>query len=175
MTFEEMIGGKDTQYIKCKEVEQSPDGKTYAVVYNDDGMFYLRHFGKETRSKEDIEKTEVDINRMLQINNFTMCNQSFPDPFITCTFLDSTKIFVNLYHNFDRKHFHFVFDTNVRKPAGLASFVMDSNLKNFPYKCFHNPDLNEIYSFYRQGQAIIVNGGNTEQYTVQRMTEFDLG
>lgn len=50
MTFEEKIGGKAGQYIKLKEVEQNSKGTKYAVVYNDDGVFYLRTFGKVTRT-----------------------------------------------------------------------------------------------------------------------------
>jgi hypothetical protein len=46
LTFEEKIGGGADQYIKLKEVEQSPDGKKYAICYNDDGKFFLRSFGK---------------------------------------------------------------------------------------------------------------------------------
>lgn len=50
MTFEERIGGNADQYIKLKEVEQNATGKKYAVVYNDDGVFFLRTFGKESRT-----------------------------------------------------------------------------------------------------------------------------
>lgn len=74
MTFEERIGGRPEQYIKLKEVEQSSDGKKYAVTYNDDGVFYLRTFGKETRKPEEILKEELNINKLLGINNHTMCN-----------------------------------------------------------------------------------------------------
>ena len=28
---------------------------------------------------------------------------------------------------------------------------MDTNAKNFPFKCFYNDEKNEIYLFYRQG------------------------
>lgn len=45
-TFEERIGGHTDAYIKLKEVEQSSNGKKYAIVYNDDGIFYLRTFTK---------------------------------------------------------------------------------------------------------------------------------
>jgi hypothetical protein len=54
MTMEEKIGGGEDQYIKLKEVEMSFSGKKYAVVYNDDGKFYIRSFKKETRSQEEI-------------------------------------------------------------------------------------------------------------------------
>jgi hypothetical protein len=47
MTFEEKIAGT---YIKLKEVEQNFNGSKFAIVYNDDGVFYLRTFGKQNRS-----------------------------------------------------------------------------------------------------------------------------
>jgi len=52
LCFEEKIGGGEDQYIKLKEVEQNSTGKKYAVVYNDDGKFYLRTFEKVTRTSE---------------------------------------------------------------------------------------------------------------------------
>jgi hypothetical protein len=74
MTFSEKIGGGQEQYIKLKEVEQNSSGKKYAIVYNDDGNFYLRTFGKVNRTDEEIEKDELDINKLLGLNNHTMCN-----------------------------------------------------------------------------------------------------
>jgi hypothetical protein len=74
MTFSEKIGGGQDQYIKLKEVEQNSNGKKYAIVYNDDGNFYLRTFGKVNRTDEEIEKDELDINKLLGLNNHTMCN-----------------------------------------------------------------------------------------------------
>ena len=74
MTFSEQIGGGQDQYIKLKEVEQNSNGKKYAIVYNDDGHFYLRTFGKVNRTAEEIEKDELDINKLLGLNNHTMCN-----------------------------------------------------------------------------------------------------
>ena len=52
---------------------------------------------------------------------------------------------------------------------------MDSNKKNFPYKSFYNPDLDEVYLFYRQGQSIIINPKSPGDYIMDRMTEMDLG
>jgi hypothetical protein len=45
MTYSEKFGGNSLDFIKMKEVEQSYDGKNYAIVYNNDGKFYLRTFG----------------------------------------------------------------------------------------------------------------------------------
>ena len=115
MTFEEKIGGDPNQYIKLKEVEQTSDGKKYAIVYNDDGVFYLRTFFKMTRTEDEIKKEELNINKLLGLNNYTMCNQSFPDPFITCSFVNDDLIFINLFLNYDFKHVHFLYDLKNKK------------------------------------------------------------
>jgi len=52
---------------------------------------------------------------------------------------------------------------------------MECTRKNFPYKCFYSPEKNQIYSFYRQGQAITIDASDSSQYTCDRMTEMDLG
>ena len=63
--FEEHVGGKEEQFIKIKEVEQNAAGNLFACTYMDDGKFRMRVFGKENRSEEEIEKTEVKISEML--------------------------------------------------------------------------------------------------------------
>jgi|TARA_B110000285_G_C14985033_1_gene543351 hypothetical protein len=52
LTFEEKYQG---QCIKLKDVEQRADGKYYAAVFNDDGRFYMRFFGKEERTEHQIK------------------------------------------------------------------------------------------------------------------------
>lgn len=115
MTFEEKIGGKFENYIKLKEIEQNSDGTIFAVAYLDDGLFKVRTFGEVTRSTEEIEREELNINEALGINDFTMPINNFPDPFITCCFVTDDIIFVNLFHNKDLCHHHFFYDRVNRK------------------------------------------------------------
>jgi len=150
LTFEEKVGGNPNQYIKLKEVEQNSRGDYFAIVYIDDGLFRLRTFGETTRTEEEIEENELDINELLGINNFTIPIYNFPDPFITCTFVDDDWIFVNLFHQDTLTHHHFFFNHKTRVMRGKASVKLDSNRKNFPYKCFYSSEDNEIFSFYRQ-------------------------
>lgn len=51
LSFEEKIGGSPDDYIKLKECEQSFDGKKYAFIYNNDGRWFVRTFGKQTRTQ----------------------------------------------------------------------------------------------------------------------------
>ena len=115
MTFEEKIAGG---YIKLKEVEQNSNGSKFAIVYNDDGVFYLRTFGKTNRTDQEIKEDELNINELLGLDNHTMCIQTFPDPFITCCFLSGTNIYINLFHNASLTHYHFIYDYEKRVMVG---------------------------------------------------------
>jgi hypothetical protein len=110
MTFEEKIGGGDDQYIKLKEVEMSFSGKKYAVVYNDDGKFYIRSFKKEIRTQEEINANEVCFNDLLKLDNHTMCIQTFSDPFINCCFVTDDVVYIQLFHNATCTHYHFLYN-----------------------------------------------------------------
>lgn len=52
---------------------------------------------------------------------------------------------------------------------------LTSSIKNFPYKCFYNPDKEEIYSFYRQGYSFIIPAKDIHDPIFDRMTDMDLG
>tara|TARA_B110000285_G_C15136215_1_gene627098 strand:+ start:509 stop:961 length:453 start_codon:yes stop_codon:yes gene_type:complete len=150
MTFEEKIGGDPDSYIKCKEVEQNQHGTEFCIIYFDDGRWYLRKFGKVTRTPKEIENDQIDINSELGLDNYTMANEEFPDPFGTCCFVNDTTIFIGVFHNYTRTHYHFFWDCTKRAIQGeIGSMVIDCNLKNFPYKCFFSETRQEVYLFYR--------------------------
>ena len=52
---------------------------------------------------------------------------------------------------------------------------MDCSLKNFPYKSFYNDENEEVYLFYRQGQAFVIDPENPLNYRFEQMTDMDLG
>jgi len=110
LAMEEKFGGQDHQYIKIKEVEQNATGTAYACVYSDDGKFRLRNFKKISRTDEEIEEDEFKINEVLGLDDYSMCNHDFPDPNIICCFIDDETIFVALFHNYSRTHYHFIYD-----------------------------------------------------------------
>lgn len=115
MLFEEKISG---DYIKVKEVEQNSKGKGFAVVYIDDGKFRLRTFGRESRTQLEIKASEVKINEMFGLDDYTMPNDDFSDPFITCCFITDDKVFVNFFHSATLMHYHFVWDIKNRRVIG---------------------------------------------------------
>ena len=48
-----------------KSIEESVDGTQYAIVYNNDGVFKARVFGRENRTKNEIKYNELNINELL--------------------------------------------------------------------------------------------------------------
>ena len=71
-TFNEQIGGEATSFIRLKEIEQNYAGNKYAMVFIDDGNFRLRVFGKVERPIEQALREELNINKLLGINDYTM-------------------------------------------------------------------------------------------------------
>jgi hypothetical protein len=114
LEFEEKVGGNSDDYIKLKEVEQNSKGNKFAIVYFNDGKFRLRTFAAKNRSDEDIVSNELDINELLEINNWTMAISGFPDPYITCCFVDNSRVFVNLFYNYTLTHYHFIYNIDTR-------------------------------------------------------------
>jgi hypothetical protein len=115
---------------------------------------------------------------MLGIDAWTMAVTNFPDPFITCCFISDDVIFINLYHNHLMKHFHFFYNIDQKKLVGKVidfKLGMESSKKNFPYKCFYNDVEDEVYSFYRQGHALTIQPNDASKYTLQKITDQDLG
>jgi hypothetical protein len=124
----------------------------------DDGKFRIRNFTKTQRgSQKEIEDEDVKINELIGLDDYTMPNAGFEDPFITCCFIQDHLIFVNFFHNYSLTHYHFIWDKLRKqmigdqdgKPIMFKFPEEDSNMKNFPYKCFYNDERNEIFSFYR--------------------------
>jgi hypothetical protein len=132
ITFEEKFGGLPDSYIKLKEVEQNSAGTKFAITYIDDGIFKLRIFGETFRTLEEIEANELNINKELGIDNFTMPINNFPDPFIACTFITDDLLFVNFFHNATLTHHHFFFNKETRAITRHTKILMDCNKKNFP-------------------------------------------
>ena len=85
-----------------------------------------------------------------------MCIHEIADPFITCCFINQNELFVSLYHNHQRMHYHFIYDLDIRAISGNVATKQLTSRSNFPCNAFYNDDKNEIYCFYRQGQAFSV-------------------
>lgn len=132
----------------------------------DDGKFRLRTFGKVTRDKETIQREEIEFNNVMWFDDYTMPIDEFPDPFITCCFIDDDNIFVNFFYAHTQTHYHFIWDTKRRQaqaphgsegvsspskknqkkknqptrnaPKNVVTRKLQCTIKNFPWKCFYN-------------------------------------
>ena len=122
----------------------------FAIAYIDDGWFKIRTFTEVPRSSmEEIEKEELDVNKELGLDNHTMPIDNFPDPYITCSFVNDEMLYANLFYNATSVHHSFVYNFKTRKVSSHQTVQMVVNPQNFPYRCFYSEETNEVYSFYR--------------------------
>ena len=121
---------------------------------------------------KEIDENEIYLNEIVGIDNATICNEMFPEPFATCCWVTDDQVFVDMFYNYGKMHYHLIFDIRERQLIGdFSSYKMTCNLKNFPYKSFYSDTRNEIYSFYRQGQAFLVNTSDSTKFSVQTIIE----
>ena len=165
-----------------KDVEQNDKGNYYAVTYQENGFYRLRTFGKRNRTDESIEEDELKINETLDLEHESMPINDFQDPFIACTFISDTKVFVFFFYTPYLQHHHFIYDFENRVVIGHKNLVnstismeLDCSVKNFPLKCFYNEDYNEIHVFYRQGDSFRIDSEDIEQFAYEDITDADLG
>jgi len=64
------------------------------------------------REIKDIEDEEFIVNKYLGIDESVNPNQEYHHPFITVVFIDSDKLYVCLFHNTTKTHYHFIYDSN---------------------------------------------------------------
>mgnify|MGYP000011602371 CR=1 FL=1 len=112
-------------FIKAKEVEQNPNGRLFAVAYFDDGLFRVRIFDNTLKTEE---VDEVKVNELIGLDRSTMVCPDFPDPYITCCWVDEYRLFVNLFHPSTVSHYHFIWDICYKKMQGIPS-IGDAGLK----------------------------------------------
>ena len=138
LCFQEAVGCPNS-YIKLKEVEQNQTGDFFAIAYVNDGHFRVRTFDENQRENyEEILAGELDVNKEIEINNFTMPVDNFSDPFINCTFLANDLLFVCLNHNHSGMHHMFVYNYVSGAVTSKQQYQMAWNPENFPYKCFYS-------------------------------------
>ena len=108
----------------------------------------------------EIKGDELYINEVLKINDQTMPVENLDEPYISATFLNSNLVFVALFHNQLMMHYHFMYNTKEKKMFKIRSLKMEHSPLNFPAKVFYSDEKNQVYVFYRQGQAFSINVKN---------------
>lgn len=56
-----------------------------------------------------------------------------------------------------------------------VKYQLGDSGKNFPNKAFYNVELDEIYSFYRQGDSFVINAQDVTKYEYKKMIDLDIG
>lgn len=57
----------------------------------------------------------MDFNRELKLNNHTMANEDFFDPYMNAVFTTSDQLYICLFHNAELCHYHLLWDIEYRQ------------------------------------------------------------
>ena len=98
-----------------KDIAQNAAGDKFACPYFDDGRFKLRVCGEKQRPQAEALKADLDFNRELNLNNHTMVNEDFFDPYMNAVFTKKDCLFISLFHNGDMTHYHLLWDIEYRQ------------------------------------------------------------
>ena len=137
-----------------KNIEQSDDGKTLAICYQDDGVFHVLVITADGQVIED-----VDVSKMLHLDRKAKPIEGFWEPGMVCSFIpgadgnpsEGSTLFIAVFHRFERKQYHFNYSLKEKKRIGEISEVeiKKCTFLNFPIKSFYSPFYNNIFVFYR--------------------------
>jgi len=110
------------------------------------------------------------------INDYTMVCHNLNEPFLSCVFIDPERVFVALFYNFKHTHYHFTYNMTERRLEGEVSSITfeGQTLNNYVIQAFFSEDTDELYVFYREGQAITMPRKDTKAFR-QEMLAQNLG
>ena len=91
-------------HLCMSDVVQSDDSKTFAIPYQDNGTFFVKlvdSFG--------VVVTNLNVTKMVGLDNGSKPIEGVYDPLITCCFLPNERIFIAAYHRLKKRQHHFVY------------------------------------------------------------------
>ena len=163
-------------YIKMKLIEQSDDGTTLAICYQDDGAFHVLVVSAEGSFIEDI-----NVTKLLHLDRKSKPVEGFWEPGIVCSFLPgeagqsgtASRIMICVYHRYEFKQYHFVYSLQERKMTTdvTVSEIKNSTYLNFPVKSFYSGVLGSVFVYYRQGHCFTIDPASPKTCRCEKITD----
>jgi hypothetical protein len=140
----------DGEYIKMNLIEQSDDGKTVAIAWQNNGKFKVNVI-----ATDGTELDEFDVSAHLNLDDESKPITGFWEPLITSVFVPGDggmDLFIVAYHRIKQQQYSFKYSYREKK---VLSGTTVSEIKeqctpiNFPLKSFYSTVTNNCYTFYR--------------------------
>lgn len=104
-----------------KNIEQSDDGKTLAVCYQDDGVFKILTL---TDGGEIIQ--DINVSKILSLDNKAKPVEGFWEPGMVCSFIPSAdgnpqegnSLMISVFHRFELNQYHLIYSLKEKKLIG---------------------------------------------------------
>lgn len=87
-------------FLKGNIIEQNDAGNVFVVPYQDNGKFRVVFI--EQKGNDGIIVDNLDVNKLLVIDNLSKPISGFREPLITCAVLPDENVFISAYHRIQR-------------------------------------------------------------------------
>jgi len=123
----------------------------FFAPYLKDGQFKVIIFDR------DRELLDLNLNELLDIEEYTRPNDNFPYPHMDGCFFKDNTIFINLYRTQVKKMVMIKLDpfSGELKETPIEESFPDTQVakRNFPLGTFYDELRGKVYMIFRQGQA----------------------
>jgi hypothetical protein len=142
--WEVLISGN---HLRMNEILQTNDGSTFAVAYQDSGVFHVKVI-----DNEGSELIDLNVSDVLGIDAGSKPIHGIYCPLVTACFIPNDRLFICAYHRYKRRQYHFVYSLANKSVEGEPQHVdiLDCSQRNHPIKSFYSEETKECYTFYRQ-------------------------
>ena len=178
--FEQQYKGT---YIKMNQIEQSLDGQTFCIAYQDNGKFRVNIVNNQGQEIDTINASEF-----LGLDTRSKPISGFWEPLICACFIPAPgeprdvkenqhTVFIACYHRLEKKQYHYTYSIRQRKPLCKPQMmpIGDCTILNFPLKAFYSTVTGNCHTFYRQGHGFTISAEKPEEADQEKITDDDMG
>lgn len=159
-------------WVVMNDIDQNDAGDTMCVPYSDNGALYIKIF---TAGGEEL--ANLDMNAVFGMDQESKPIVGFYQPMLTACFVKDDDLFLQGFHRLTGRHYVVLYSYKTRQfLQEMQTLDIPGTTKlNFPLRSFYSSELDEVYTFYRQGDAVCQQGHVNAKARVEKITNADLG
>ena len=134
-------------------IEQNNEGSAFGIAYQDNGVFSVCFLDAEGK-----EIVDVNVSKLLHLDEESKPITGFYEPLITVCFLPEDKALIAVYHRLQKKQYHFIYMYKEKKmfETPTVTEIQGTSDTNFPIRSFYSHTRKNCYVFYRQGHGFTI-------------------
>ena len=159
-------------WVVMNDIDQNYAGDTLCVPYSDNGALSVVIF-----TNDGEELATLNMNEVFEMDEESKPIVGFYQPMLTACFVKDDDLFLHGFHRLHGRHCMVLYSYKTQQllQRVQTATLPESTKLNFPVRSFYSSELDEVYTFYRQGHAVSQSGQVNSPKHVDKITSADLG